>query len=388
MPRRSMTRLAARLAIALLGFSLDGCASNQTSTDKQLTTDASKPGARLERRGDEIMVAGQLFHTGAPVVLWTDPGGYDAYRTDRRFATTREASFEATTRIAATRPNVSGIKSPDRYGMRTRVLKPEEREQVHGGGWPLELLQDRVDQFVLHYDVAGLSRTCFKVLHDQRGLSVHFMLDLDGTIYQTCDVKEATWHATKSNSRSVGIEIANMGAYSNVAPLAEWYETDENGQTRITIPPRLGDGGLRNKDVVLRPARNEMVAGQIHGQTLRQYDLTPEQYDSLVKLTAALCTVLPKIECDYPRDEEGNLVATTLSDEQWEAYRGVLGHYHVQRNKTDPGPAMQWDYVIDNARRLMGKPRKSASGSVKTIGIEPSTQPASQPATQPAIAGR
>lgn len=30
-------------------------------------------GERLERLGDEIMVAGQLFHTGTPVVLCTPP---------------------------------------------------------------------------------------------------------------------------------------------------------------------------------------------------------------------------------------------------------------------------------------------------------------------------
>ena len=39
------------------------------------------------------------------------------------------------------------------------------------------------------------------------------MLDIDGTIYQTLDLKERAWHATTSNSRSVGIEVANMGAY-------------------------------------------------------------------------------------------------------------------------------------------------------------------------------
>ena len=38
------------------------------------------------RKGDEIIVAGQLFHTGTKVVTWMDPGGYDAYRTERRFA--------------------------------------------------------------------------------------------------------------------------------------------------------------------------------------------------------------------------------------------------------------------------------------------------------------
>ena len=92
-------------------------------------------------------------------------------------------------------------------------LTDEEIERVRGGGWDLPLLQRVVDQFVIHFDVCGTSRQCFKVLQDMRGLSVHFMLDLDGTIYQTLDLKERAWHATSSNSRSVGIEIANIGAY-------------------------------------------------------------------------------------------------------------------------------------------------------------------------------
>ena len=31
-----------------------------------------------------------------------------------------------------------------------------------------------------------------------------------------------------------------------------------------------------------------------------------------------------------------------------------MGHYHVQENKQDPGPAFQWDKVINGARKLMG----------------------------------
>ena len=45
-----------------------------------------RPGQPVPRTGDEIMVAGQLFHTGTPVVLWVDPEGYDGYRVERRFA--------------------------------------------------------------------------------------------------------------------------------------------------------------------------------------------------------------------------------------------------------------------------------------------------------------
>jgi hypothetical protein len=72
--------------------------------------------------------------------------------------------------------------------------------------------------------------------------SLHFLLDLDGTIYQTLDLKERAWHATTSNARSVGIEIANMGAYGEGEkdPFDEWYARDADGRTRIAIPARFG----------------------------------------------------------------------------------------------------------------------------------------------------
>jgi hypothetical protein len=302
------------------------------------------------RRGQEIMVAGQLFHVGAPVVLFTDPGGYDAYRVEKRFAPWAESSWPALVKAG------KALDTPNRYGLRASGLSDEERERVRGGGWDLSLLQRTVDQFVLHYDVCGTSRQCFKVLHDFRGLSVHFLLDIDGTIYQTLDLKERAWHATTSNDRSVGIEIANMGAYAPGAknPFDAWYERDEAGRaTRITIPAALGDGGVRTPGFVGRPIRPELVEGEVQGQMLQMYDLTPEQYDSLTKLTAALCTVLPQIRCDYPRDEHGRLVTRKLPGEELAAFKGVIGHYHIQANKADPGPAMQWDRVIDGARRLM-----------------------------------
>ena len=84
-----------------------------------------------------------------------------------------------------------------------------------------------------------------------------------------------------------------------------------------------------------------------------QYDFTPQQYAALIKLTATLCKVFPNIKCDYPRDASGKLIAQKLPDEQLEKYEGVLGHFHVQTNKNDPGPAFQWDTVIGGARKLL-----------------------------------
>jgi hypothetical protein len=74
------------LSALLVATCLLGCQPKPSPKD-------SAVGQPLQRKGDEIMVAGQLFHTGAPVVLWTDPGGYDAYRTERRFSSWDDASF-------------------------------------------------------------------------------------------------------------------------------------------------------------------------------------------------------------------------------------------------------------------------------------------------------
>ncbi|MBP9899947.1 MAG: peptidoglycan recognition family protein [Verrucomicrobiota bacterium] len=309
-------------------------------------------GAFTPRRGDEIVVAGHYIHTRTPVVLWTDPGGYDAYRVERRFAPFELSDWNNT------QQEVKELTTPNRYNLRRAGLATNEIERVRGGGWDLPTLQRVVDQFVLHYDVCGTSRQCFNVLHDHRGLSVHFMLDLDGTIYQTLDLKERAWHATTSNHRSIGIEIANMGAYRSAGDktLARWYAPDPDGRTRITIPERLGDGGIRTPNFVGRPARNEPVWGEIQGEVLVQYDYTPEQYRALAHLTAALCKVFPKIQCDFPRGQDGQIIPRQLADAELDNYGGVLGHYHIQKNKTDPGPALNWDYLIDFARQLMGEP--------------------------------
>jgi N-acetylmuramoyl-L-alanine amidase len=310
---------------------------------------APQPGSFLRRQGDEIVVAGQFVHTGTPVVLWMDPGGYDAYRVERRFSPIQQSGWEASQEQA------KDLTSPNRYNTRTNGLSPEELERVRGGGWDLPLLQRTVDQFVIHFDACGTSRQCFSVLHDHRGLSVHFMLDLDGTIYQTLDLKERAWHATSSNSRSVGIEIANIGAYpvGEKNPLADWYAAEPGGQTRITIPAQFGDGGIRTPGFVGHPMRSEPVIGTIQGRDLIQYDFTREQYQALAKLTAALTKVFPKIRCDYPRDSSDKPILQKLPDAQLRAYQGVLGHFHIQTDKVDPGPAFQWDYVIERAQRYL-----------------------------------
>jgi N-acetyl-anhydromuramyl-L-alanine amidase AmpD len=273
-----------------------------------------------------ILICNQPIPIDAPVILWTDPAGYNAYSLHPRFA----------------RP---GSDQPGRPRYNARPGNPDTIPQLAAA----------VDQFVIHYDAAGTSRECFRILHDVRNLSVHFLLDLDGTIYQTLDVKERAWHATIANDRSIGIEIAHIGAYPPTAtgdpppPLDRWYAREDDAW-RITLPPHAGDGGLRTPTFIARPASSAPITGTINNRELIQHDFTPQQYDSLAKLLTALNAALPRIELDAPRDAHGRILARTLTAEEFAGFRGVLGHYHVQLNKSDPGPAFDWDRVLRQAR--------------------------------------
>ncbi|MFO0838132.1 MAG: N-acetylmuramoyl-L-alanine amidase [Phycisphaerae bacterium] len=298
-----------------------------------------RPGEPLRRLGDEIVICGQFFHTGAPVVLWMDAGGYDAYRLERRFEPVQ------------TRPSKPASDSPARYGSWRRNVPGDVLQEVQQGGWTVQRLREYVDQFVLHYDACGTSRRCFQVLHDVRGLSVHFMLDVDGTIYQTLDVKERAWHAGVANDRSVGVEIANIGAYSALRDLESWYERGADGRTRLRFPDSATPTGIRGGDALLRPARDGPIEGVIHGQHLFQYDFTDAQYESLAKLAATLCHVLPGIRPDYPRDASGHPRREALSEDELRGFSGLLGHYHITREKVDPGPAFDWERVLSGMRQ-------------------------------------
>ncbi|MFN6401855.1 MAG: N-acetylmuramoyl-L-alanine amidase [Planctomycetota bacterium] len=320
-----------------------------------------------KRHGDEIVVCGQMYRIGTPVKLWMDPGGFDAYRTTRHFSSFERRDWKSTVEEMqagkinfVTKPQES---SPDRYGLRfgsqaQELFTPEQIQQIRSGGWTLDLLQDKVDQFVLHFDVCGTSSQCFFILHDIRGLSVHFMLDADGTIYQTLDLKERAWHATKSNDRSIGIEIANIGAYpkDQANPFEQWYARDDQGAYLIFPPKIRGVEQFGGKK--LRPRRPELVTLKVGETTYQQYDYTAQQYAALVKLTAALSDIFPKIRLDVPRMPDGKFLDRTLTDQQWASFSGIMGHYHVQGNKSDPGPAMDWEYLLEESRAQLSEIQK------------------------------
>ncbi len=281
---------------------------------------------------DAMLVAGRPVPTGTRVVKFNEPRGYNAY--------TGPAFFG---------PRV------DRFNNGRPDLPPADALHLARYGYTFAELAPLIDQFVIHYDATGLASRTFDVLQHDRGLSCHFLLDLDGTVYQTLDLQERAWHARESNSRSVGIEIANIGAYAAGAPngFARWYRTAPGGRTTLILPEA---SGVLHADRPLGPARGEPVLGRVHGLLLVQYDLTGPQYDALIKLTAALCRTFPNLEPRYPTDARGRPRTDLLLPAERSAFRGILGHYHLTADKIDPGPAFDWVRLLAGVRAELSGP--------------------------------
>ena len=244
-------------------------------------------------QGTSIIVAGQPFEVGSPVVLWREPQGFDAYQT--RCIDQHGGCCDGESK---------------RYGVRKGV--------EHG---TLDELQGEVSQLVLHFDGCVNSRSCFKSMHNRPrpsgsgcGLSAHFMIDADGTIYQTLDLVERAYHAEEANSDSIGVEICNRGRVDR----SEWPKLPADYRTRPT---------------------HEVV---INGDRHEAYEFRPEQYRAIVALTRTLLRVFPKIKPVIP-EVNGQPIMDTLSDPL--SFSGIMGHLHIEKKKWDPG-ALDWHRIL------------------------------------------
>jgi len=264
-------------------------------------TESSAPPNPSPTRGTSIIAAGQPIDVGRTVVLWNDEQGFNAYEKRCIDQTGGCCDFDS-------------ARFGTRKGLTTRTLAN---------------LQDIVSQFVLHFDGCVNSRSCFKSMHNRTrpgggsgcGLSAHFMIDTDGTIYQTLDLAERAYHAEQENSISVGVEICNRGR----------YKADE--MNRLPAEWRT------------RPHHFVVINGERHDA----FEFRPEQYESIVAITRALLRVFPKMKPEVP-EKNGEVVMDTIPDPL--LFHGIVGHLHVDldRQKWDPG-ALDWKRIL---RALQG----------------------------------
>jgi N-acetylmuramoyl-L-alanine amidase len=242
----------------------------------------------------KIWIAGVGFEIDARVVPWFEGGKWDA-RQDRCIAPSQPCSggvFPYSEKLMSRRAN------------RT-ALRPQLRAERDNP--PLRAAQAVVRQFVLHHDGCPDAAACWNVLHNERGLSCHFLLDNDGTIYQTLDLAFMAFHAAQFNASSVGIELCNRG----------------DAKREPTYYSRRG----QSRDV---------ATCRIHGHTYLAFEYTKAQYQALRALVRGLARALPNLPIDYPQVSPGYQAWGVLGDAR--GYAGLLGHYHTTTRKWDPGP--------------------------------------------------
>lgn len=162
--------------------------------------------------------------------------------------------------------------------------------------------------FVNHWDVCLSSRSCQTVL-DKRGISVHFLIDNDGTIYQTLDMQHGAWHAgsERVNRASVGVEISN--AY--YPKYQDWYKRNGFGERPIVSGAR------------------------VHGEELDDFTgFYPQQIEALKALWKAINTSAG-VPLQAPTNQFGTTSKGYEQDTKYGKFSGFISHYHVSKEKID-----------------------------------------------------
>jgi hypothetical protein len=162
--------------------------------------------------------------------------------------------------------------------------------------------------FVNHWDVCLSSHSCAKVLN-KRGISVHFMIDNDGTIYQSLDMQHAAFHAgsSRTNRASVGVEITNA-----------YY-------------PKYQDTYVK-RGFGERPL---MEDAWVHGSKLKPFmDFYPVQIEALKALWKAI-HVATDIPLETPLNQFDKTSTKYEQDVPYGKFSGFVSHYHISKRKID-----------------------------------------------------
>lgn len=187
-----------------------------------------------------------------------------------------------------------------------RVYTPATVRTWHETGCLFDKVKPRHEacaMIVLHWTGAENPPQAVHRNMSAEGLSVHFVIDQFGVVWQMADTNGLCAHASGVNVRSVGVEMINRGDDRKV--------------------PTRG---------VERAVRTE----RIHNQPVAYAGFTLEQQVACVALVQTLCDVY-KLPMKVPMEGE-RVRGTGLDPNELRTFRGVLGHLHTTKSrKCDPG---------------------------------------------------
>lgn len=178
-----------------------------------------------------------------------------------------------------------GVDSPDGLPLfGPRWLKPGVRADS------FDLVVDCIQSVIIHDEETTDSGGAFRA-RVGRSLSIHFLIDRDGVLWQPLDVADCAFHAGNANWSSIGVSL-------------------------------------------------------VHRDPKAPY--TEPQYDTLIELLKTLLRRLPKLRNSYPIDRQGRLFPRPL----WPSgdWHGYLGHKQVEPSANDPGPTFDWERIFNALR--------------------------------------
>lgn len=249
-----------------------------------------------------------------------------------------------------------------------------------------------IRQVLFHVSLTPTVAETVKELVDS-SLSTHLLVDRDGTVYQLLDLDAAAYHAGDANQHSIGVDFVQplerfpfkddmtFERWSKLAPPARaaWQGAAERwqpstcacGELPVIGGPLAADFEGEQIDPknpldlphdlnlgVKDPRRIHPLVGpvEIHGQQFRAFGPTPAATESALLVTSALLDAYPSIPATLPANHEGALIGRVADDPR---RYGVVGHYHWEAQRWDPGPGFDWQAFADlMITRLAGAPSR------------------------------
>lgn len=186
------------------------------------------------------------------------------------------------------------------------------------------------DLVVLHHTAGASARSTFEFWRaTHQRIATAYIVERDGTVFEVFDPRFWAFHLgvvgndNRIDRRSIGIEIASEGAL-----------TEDDGDF-FAFRSRENPRGTRFEGEVLEldePWRGERFFAAY----------TRPQLDAAIELVDHLCALFgiprrtPADHLSFDRDHVG--------------LRGVIGHHHVRRDKTDVHPGFPWAELMTRAR--------------------------------------
>ena len=230
--------------------------------------------------------------------------------TYRRIWTDREAKlehYEPTERKAGQKVNHI-IYNNDYYPIEwDKVVLPfNAGGKKMGSGYKKVTKLRKPKMFVCHWDAALSADSCYRILR-KRGLSIHFTIDNDGTIFQYLDMNHIAYHCGKQNPTTVGVEISN----AFYPKYQSWYQRHGFGKR-----PMVKDA-------------------HVHGRSMKPFmDFYPAQVDALKALMKAVHGAL-EIPLECPLDDDGGTLYGVDAKAVKNRFNGFVSHHNLSKGKID-----------------------------------------------------